>query len=112
MYLKEWGEKPPLGFAWGTLNGSTRFGHLHNLSITQDYEGIRAKWKTRAHRMSRKALAYRLSFRVLDFRDMADGGYAEVGWRYERFTRFVWARLNWRQHRSRLGVKLLDFSSN
>ena len=37
VYLKEWGEKP-LGFPWGTPNGSTRFGYLHNLSITQDYE--------------------------------------------------------------------------
>ena len=37
-----------------------RFARDHEIDISQDMEGISAKWHTRAHRESRKALAYRI----------------------------------------------------
>ena len=36
------------------------FALYHHKRITEDYQGIRAKWYTREHRESRKALAYRI----------------------------------------------------
>ena len=91
-----------------------RFARDHEIDISQDMEGISAKWHTRAHRESRKALAYRIR-RAHRWQDKFAAPYrmhGVFGWLEPRFTRFVKARLYWRVHRSRLGVKLLDFSSN
>ena len=117
-YLKLWGVistgmREPSRFA-------RTFALYHHKRITEDYQGIRAKWYTREHRESRKSLAYRLpkdacrkrpclSAYLQEGREGIHGGF---GWLEPRFTRFVKRRLNWRAHRSRLGVKLLDFSSN
>eukprot|EP00964_Phaeocystis_antarctica_P161220 scaffold133274_cov104-Phaeocystis_antarctica.AAC.2 len=107
-----------------------RFARDHHQFITKDYEGINAKWYTRAHRESRKALAYHFHKDASRNRhclsaELQEGRYAihgqpipcptlkgVFGWLQGRYTRFVKRRLNWRAHRSRLGVKLLDFSSN
>ena len=107
-----------------------RFARDHHQFITEDYEGINAKWYTRAHRESRKALAYHfhkdasrnrhcLSAKLQEARYAIHGQPIPAptlkgvfGWLQGRYTRFVIRRLNWRAHRSRLGVKLLDFSSN
>ena len=104
------------------------FALYHHKRITEDYQGIRAKWYTREHRESRKALAYHLPKDACKKRPClsaylqecrwASHGYPNedihgaFGWLQPRFTRFVKRRLNWRAHRSRLGVKLLGFSSN
>ena len=72
-----------------------RFARDHELDISQDYDGIRAIFETRAHRMTRKR-----------------GEHGTISpWLAGRFTRFVKSRLYWRAHRSRLGVKLLDFGA-
>ena len=72
-----------------------RFARDHELDISQDYDGIRAIFETRAHRMTRKR-----------------GQHGTISpWLAGRFTRFVKSRLYWRAHRSRLGVKLLDFGA-
>ena len=91
-----------------------RFARNHEHDITQDNEGISAKWHTRAHRESRRALAYRIR-RAHPWQDKFAAPYSMhgvFGWLEPRLSRFVKARLNWRAHRSRLGVKALDFSSN
>ena len=63
--------------------------------ITEDFDGINAIFKTRAHRSTRKR-----------------GEHGTISpWLAGRFTRFVKSRLYWRAHRSRLGVKLLDFGA-
>ena len=64
--------------------------------------------------MSRKALAYRIR-RAHPWQDKFTAPYrmhGVFGWLEPRLSRFVKARLNWFAHRSRLGVKALDFSSN
>ena len=91
-----------------------RFARAAQWDITQDMEGISAKWHTRAHRESRRALAYRIR-RAHPWQDKFAAPYSMhgvFGWLEPRLSRFVKARLNWRAHRSRLGVKALDFSSN
>ena len=115
-------------YTGSTHGDSARFARRHHQFITEDHQGIRAKWYTRDHRASRKALAYHLPKAAckerpclsayLQERRWASHGYPNegilgaFGWLQPRFYRFVKSRLNWRAHRSRLGVKLLDFSSN
>ena len=122
-----YGKREPSRFA-------RTFARDHHQFITEDYEGISAKWYTREHRESRKALAYHLPkdaskkrpclSAYLQERRWAVHGYPMTedvgrgtltgvfGWLEPRFTRFVKSRLYWFAHRSRLGVKALDFSSN
>ena len=91
-----------------------RFARDHEIDISQDMEGISAKWHTRAHRESRKALAYRIR-RAHRWQDKFAAPYSMhgvFGWLEPRLSRFIKARLTWSAHRSRLGVKVLDFSSN
>ena len=94
-----------------------RFSRGAQWEITQDMEGLSAKWHTRAHRESRRALAYRIR-RAEPWQDKFAAPYTPYrsdrvfGWLEKRLSRFVKARLNWFAHRSRLGVKALDFSSN
>ena len=94
-----------------------RFSRGAQWEITQDMEGLSAKWHTRAHRESRRALAYRIR-RAEPWQDKFAAPYTPYrsdrvfGWLEPRLKSFVKARLNWFAHRSRLGVKALDFSSN
>ena len=79
----------PFGFLQDVLSNDSLF------MITEDFDGINAIFETRAHRMTRKR-----------------GEHGTISpWLAGRFTRFVKSRLYWRAHRSRLGVKLLDFGA-
>ena len=103
-----YGKREPSRFA-------RTFARDHHQFITEDYEGISAKWHTRAHRESRRALAYRIRRADPWQKSLFAAPYSMhgvFGWLEPRLSRFVKARLNWRAHRSRLGVKALDFSSN